>query len=284
MKNFKGKVAVVTGAASGIGYALAEEFLKRGTHVVLADVDQESLAGSIATLSSEYDAQCVGIDVDVSKRESVEALAESVFSMFGAVHFLCNNAGVGAGFDIGNTSYDDFEWVLGVNLWGVIYGVKTFLPLMEKQEEECHIVNTASTAGIVAGYGSIPYAVSKHGIVALSEAVFFDLEERGSNTGISVLCPYATATRIIESDRNRPENLSEKSKLPTSEKQLETLGKMFQSVVNGVKPEEIAKLTMTAIDTKQFYIVPTDELNESITERGRAIVSGANPEAKLTFS
>lgn len=283
MQDFAGKVAVVTGAASGIGYALAEEFLKVGMHVVLADVDEEYLAKQVAALSSKYSTQCVAIDTDVSKRESVEALADSVFSMFGEVHLLCNNAGVGAGFSVGDTSYDDWEWVLGVNLWGVIHGVKTFLPLMEKQNTQCHIVNTASTAGIVAGYGSVPYAVSKHGIVALSEAMYFDLKERESNTSVSVLCPFATATRILESDRNRPEHLTEKSALPTSKKQLETLGNMVQSVANGVPPQEVAKRTLTAIENDQFYVLPTNELNEAIVARAQLIVQGDSPISELTF-
>ena len=204
MKEFKGKVAVVTGAASGIGRGLADRFAAEGMHVIIADVEQAALD------AAETDMRSAGADVlavrtDVSDAASVEALATAAVERFGGVHVLCNNAGVGGGPTSWETSLEDWQWVLGVNLWGVINGIRSFVPLMLKQGEEAHIVNTASVAGLIAGAGNASYTASKFGVVGLSEVLHHELlAASGGKVKVSVLCPALTNTRIIEAGRNHP--------------------------------------------------------------------------------
>lgn len=275
MKHFNGKISVITGAASGIGEALAQQSLQEGMYVVLADIEEETLENTANQLRGEFGDKLITHITDVSDKRSIESLAKKTLDHYGAAHLLFNNAGVGAGFNIGNTSYDDWEWVLGVNLWGVIYGTKTFLPILEAQDEECHIVNTSSTTGILPGYGSVPYAVSKHGVVALSEAVYFDLAERKSNTGISVLCPGGTATNILKSDRNRPDHYTERSKLPNSKEYLDALFQMVRNVKGGMSAQNLASIAFKGIRENKLYITSQEDLDEAVLGRAHSILSGS---------
>src|SRR5215213_2544837 len=206
MKEFSGKVAVITGAASGIGRGLAEACAREGMKVVLADVDEAALAQAERELK-DAGAEVLAVRTDVSKADDVEALARRALDAFGAVHLLFNNAGVGAGTTVWESTLADWEWVLGVNLWGVIHGVRTFVPLMLEQADECHIVNTASMAGLVSGPALGVYKVTKHGVVALSETLCCELAIMRSKIGVSVLCPGGVNTRIMDSERVRPAGL-----------------------------------------------------------------------------
>ncbi len=201
MELSNGSVAVVTGAASGIGAALARAFAAAGCSVVLADVDAVALDAVAATMEEEV----LTVVTDVSVAADLEHLAETAFNRFGAVHVLCNNAGVSTFNPVVAQSLDDWRWVLGVNLWGVIHGVQAFLPRMTAKGQPAHIVNTSSLAGLASGLPSLgPYNVSKVGVVALSETLRMELAMAGSPVGVSVLCPGSTPTRILESERNRP--------------------------------------------------------------------------------
>src|SRR5947207_7442153 len=188
MKNFQGKVSVVTGAASGVGRGLAEKSAALGMKVVLADVEESVLKQAEAELQASG-AQVLAVRTDVSQADEVEALAKITFETYGAVHLLFNNAGVGAGTTVWESSLADWKWVLGVNLWGVIHGIHFFVPRMLAQDTEGHIVNTASMAGLLSGPGQSIYKVSKHGVVTLSETLYYDLTLRNASLKVSVLCP-----------------------------------------------------------------------------------------------
>lgn len=262
MKDFQGKVAVVTGAASGIGRALAEKCAREGMRVVLADVEEQAL------LQAAHELKAMGADVlairtDVSKAEQVEALATQAFATYGAVHLLFNNAGVGAGTTIWESSLDDWQWVLGVNLWGVIHGIHFFVPRMLAQSDEGYIVNTASSAGFVAHAGTGIYKASKHAVVSLSETLFLELAERTTRLKTSILCPEWVQTRIMESDRNRPSELSNASPYQSmSPETLAGIQKQFQEIQKGRPPAQVADITFDAIREERFYIFthPTTKL------------------------
>lgn len=277
MRDFKNKVAVVTGAASGIGYALAAKCLSEGMQVVLADVEEAALEEAIQKLQTSGFNSVFPVVTNVGVREEIVALAEKAVSQFGAVHLLFNNAGVGAGASPRDTTYDDWEWVINVNLWSVIYGLKTFLPILESQEGDCHIVNTASVAGITYGAMSAPYSVTKHGVVALTESLYFENLNKGSNVGASVLCPGFTATNILNSERNRPKDLPQKT-IVESTPEREIFIEQFTNLVrNGLPPAELANLVFDGIRAKRLYIVTSDASNETILERSRYITTGENP-------
>ena len=197
------KVAVITGAASGIGRGLAERFAAEGMKVVLADVEEEALAKLEADLKAK-DATVLTVRTDVSNATEVENLAVQTLEAFGAVHILCNNAGVVCSRPVWEHTLADWEWVLGVNLWGVIHGIRSFVPRMLAQGNECHIVNTASILGLVSGSGEGIYKVSKHGVVVLSETLADELAQKGANIQVHVLCPGWVRTGILDSARNRP--------------------------------------------------------------------------------
>src|SRR5207248_8286700 len=206
MKDFQGKVAVVTGAASGIGRALAGKSMQEGMKVVLADVEESALKQAEDELKASG-AEVLAVRTDVSKAGEVEALAQQAFATYGAVHLLCNNAGVGAGTTVWGSSLADWQWVLGVNLWGVIHGIHFFVPRMLAQGSEGHIVNTASAAGLISSPGLGIYKVAKHGVVTLSETLALELAARGAKLKASVLCPEWVNTRIMDAERNRPQGL-----------------------------------------------------------------------------
>ena len=206
-----GSVAVVTGGASGIGAALGHAFAAAGCSVVLADVDSSALDAVAGTVEGEV----LTVVTDVSVATDVERLAEVAFDRFGAVHVVCNNAGVSTFNPVVAQTLDDWRWVLGVNLWGVVHGVQAFLPRLLSQGEPAYIVNTSSLAGLASGLPSLgPYNVSKVGVVALSETLRMELAMAGAPVGVSVLCPGSTPTAILESERNRPAALGTETRVP----------------------------------------------------------------------
>src|SRR4051812_45866109 len=281
MREFAGKVAVVTGAASGIGLGMATRFAEEGMKVVMADVEEPVLNASVTKLrQQEYDV--LGVVTDVSSGASVEALRDKAIEAYGKVHIVCNNAGVGgrgAASEIWGATEKDWQWALGVNLWGVINGVKTFVPLMLEQGEEGHIVNTASVAGVVPG--TRVYSVTKHGVVALTEALFYDLEQAGAKLHCSVLCPGVINTNIMYSNRNRPETLSDDPSsgdlTPEGKARADRIKHLAET--QGMQPEQLADMVFNAIRDEQFWILTHDDYDNNIRNRMEGILNRTNPVA-----
>jgi len=278
MREFTGKVAVVTGAASGIGRGLAQRFAAEGMRVVLADIEQDALERAAAEMAAGG-ATVLPVRTDVASAESVEELARRTIDEFGAAHIVCNNAGVsGRGFGW-EASLEDWTWTLGVNLWGVIHGVRSFVPRMIAGGEEGHIVNTASLAGLITNAGASPYAVSKHGVVALSEGLFLQLQARGHPIGVSVLCPGYVNTRILDAERNRPAELrtgvadsSEEDPAMAAARQW-----MRERLQSGMAPSEVAEKVVDAIREGRLYVLTHPELTPAVEQRMRNIIEGRNP-------
>jgi NAD(P)-dependent dehydrogenase (short-subunit alcohol dehydrogenase family) len=277
MKDFHGKVAVITGAASGIGRGIAERCVGEGMKVVLADVDEAGLSKAETELKAAG-GTVLGISTDVSERSDVERLAGRAVDAFGQVHLLFNNAGVAAGGPPWLATWNDWEWVIGVNLWGVIHGVKIFTPLMLAQNTECHIVNTASAAGLIVGGTFAPYSVTKHAVVALSESLYLTLQQRNSPIKVSVLCPGLVRTNIANAERNRPAELRNEP-VPVTPEIEAGMAAMRAAIASGVAPGEVAAAVFDAIRKEQFYILPHPEWTEVIQLRTHKLLRTENPES-----
>jgi NAD(P)-dependent dehydrogenase (short-subunit alcohol dehydrogenase family) len=275
MRDFEGKVAVVTGAASGIGKALAERFAREGMKVVLTDIEKAALDDAVQTLRRE-EHEVVGVVADVSSAESVDSLAAEAVATFGKVHVLCNNAGVlGANRPLWECSLRDWQWTVGVNLWGVIHGVRSFVPLMLAHGEEGHVVNTASVAGLIPGGGI--YGITKHAVVSLSESLYTQLRQHEEKIGVSALCPGFVATNLIDSERNRPAHLmNETTEAPTAE-MLAGRAAARERLAGGMAPANIADAVVEAVKEDRFYILPHPEYDEMIQRRMENILKRQNP-------
>lgn len=275
MNEFVGKTAVVTGAGSGIGRALAGRFAAEGMRVVLADVQQDALEQAHAELR-ESGADAIAVRTDVRKLEDLQALERAAVEAFGKVHVLCNNAGVGGGGPVWEATAGDWQWVLDVNLWGPIHGVRTFMPGMIAHGEEGHVVNTASMAGMVAGPFMGAYNVSKFGVVALSETLFHDLKIANANIGVSVLCPGFVSTNIGDSGRNRPDEYGEPAVRINPD---DARAEMFrQMLANGMPPPELAGIVFEAIRKRRFYILTHPDMKPAIERRMNNILSEQPPD------
>ena len=280
MKNFNAKVAVITGAASGLGREFANRAAGLGMHLVLADIEQQGLDQAEAELAAGG-ATVLAMCCDVRKGVQVQALADAAMVRFGAVHLLFNNAGVGSGGLIWENTEADWEWVLGVNLWGVIHGVRIFTPLMlacaaRDPSFEGHIVNTASMAGLLNAPTMGVYNVSKHAVVSLSETLYHDLQLTDAPIGASVLCPYFVPTGISESHRNRPSDVSMTAGQTAS--QLAAQAMTSKAVQSGkVSAYDVARLTFEAVANGRFYIYSHPGALGNVTERMDDIVHQRNP-------
>jgi len=275
MHDFKDKVAVITGGASGIGLAMARAFAADGMKIVIGDIEREALDAAKATIEQDG-AECATVLCDVSKREEVAKLAAETINAFGKVNVVCNNAGVGFGGPSWEIDIEDWEWVLGVDLWGVIYGVHEFVPRILEAGEPGYIINTASMAGLAAGPGMAPYNVSKFGVVALSECLYHEMQLLGAPVGVSVLCPGWVQSKITDSSRNRPGG-------PVADEDLHPLAQALnerirQAVSAGLTPEYVSELVVQAVREDKFYILPHSSWKVVIEGRMRNIVDERNPE------
>ena len=275
MHDLKNRVAVITGAADGIGKELALKGAAEGMKLVLADIQKDNLDRFVEQLTAGG-AAAVGIRVDVSRAEDVEALANLAYDTFGAVHLLINNAGVGLVKNAWETTAKDWEWVMGVNLYGVANGLNAFIPRMLAAGEEGHVVNTSSMAGLLSAPSMAAYNASKFGVVALSEGLHHDLTLHNARIKVSVLCPAWVKTRIAESDRLRPGG--ERNELTALDKVTEAAGlSMLKAVQSGMEPAEIAEATFAAIRDDRFYIITHPESKAGIRTRMEDILLERQP-------
>ncbi len=276
METLEGKVAVVTGAASGIGLGLTEAFASRGMKVVMADVEEEALAREADRLT-RANFEVMPQVTDVSSFESVSALADAAETRFGAVHVLCNNAGVSGGGGarpIWAQGPKDWDWVMGVNFYGVVNGLRAFTPRMIAHGEAGHIVNTSSILGLVSGGGSI-YSVSKHAVARLSEGLYRDLKAANAPIGVTLLCPGMIATNIITSVRNRPAKLAESEPDPAQRAALAAMDARFKT--HGMAPREVGEKVAQAILDDQFYLLTHAENMEGVKRRFEDILNLRDP-------
>jgi len=275
VKNFRDRVAVVTGAASGIGLALSERFAAEGMKIVMADVEAGALETAAEGLRRKARA-VLASRVDVSRPDDVERLARETYQTFGAAHVLCNNAGVAVIGAAHEHTLADWQWVIGVNLWGVIHGVRAFLPRMLAGGDEGHIVNTASMAGLTTAPFMSVYDVTKHGVVALSESMYKEGQLTGSPIGVSVVCPGLIDTNIMRSSRNRPEELAEAGKTGAMAQAFgQSLG---DRLAGGYPPSEVAAQVFEGIREGRFYIVPAQpEVKAGIAIRAQDLIELRNP-------
>jgi len=279
MRDVAGRVAVVTGGASGIGRGMAEVFAAAGMKIVLADIDEARVVETARALEKSG-AEVLPLRSDVSKQDEVDLLAQRALDAFGAVHVVCNNAGVAhGGVPTWESTLHDWEWIVGVNLMGVVHGVRAFTPLLLAQGGEGHIVNTASMAGLISGAGNALYGVTKHAVVALSEALFNELRAIESTVHVSVLCPGWINTEILRSsERNQPEavrhNRPEVRTTPESEirrKQVESL------LAAGLSPVKVGELVLAAIREERFWILTHPEWKGAIRHRLENVLEERDP-------
>jgi NAD(P)-dependent dehydrogenase (short-subunit alcohol dehydrogenase family) len=276
MKEFTGRVAVVTGGASGIGRAMADRFAAAGMKIVLADIEEYALQQAEFDMRAQG-ATVLGVVTDVAQAESVEALAQKTMDAFGGVHIVCNNAGVGGGYGLSWTQpLKNWEWGFGVNLFGVVHGIRTFVPLMLNQDTEGHIVNTASVAGLISSpYISI-YDATKFAVMTISESLHLELELQKARIKVSVLCPGFVKTNLNTSERNRPTDLQ--VKMPQlSQTEILFASLMFAATTSGTSPAEIAEKVFAAIQNEQFYILTNPEFLPFLRMRIEAILNQQNP-------
>ena len=278
MQDFTGKVAVITGAASGIGRALTEKCLAEGMQVVMADIEEKALQQAVKELQAAGQNAILPVKTNVAILDEIENLKQQAVDNFGAVHLLFNNAGVGGGGNAWDSTEKDWEWVLGVNLWSVIHGLRVFVPQMIAQDTQCHIVNTASVAGLLGASTNAGYAVTKHGVVALTEILYRDLEAQNLKIGASVLCPGLIDTRIMDSGRNRPASLINDEVPAALTKEQEAGRAAFAAALKeGMKPEQLAEIVFAGIRANQLYIQTHDVFNPMILTRANNITTGTNP-------
>ncbi|MEO1060717.1 MAG: SDR family NAD(P)-dependent oxidoreductase [Actinomycetota bacterium] len=269
------QVAVVTGGASGIGLALGRAFAARGAAVSLADVEADALDEAVESIVSGG-GRAIGSVVDVSDADAVTGLAARTAAELGPVDVVCNNAGVGVNGPAWKASLADWRWVLDVNLWGVIHGVRAFVPAMVERGRG-HVVNTASLAGLVSYPEMGVYNVSKHAVVTLSETLWHELKRDDTGVGVTVVCPGLVNTRIIEADRNRPDRLrSDDDQMTGSSEERRAAARAVYD--QAMSPDELAAIVLDAVDGDQLYVIPDDAYDHRLRQRHEAIAARRDPE------
>lgn len=274
MQELDGRVAVITGGASGIGLALARRFATQGMRIVIGDVEEPALKVAVDELT-DGGADAIGVPTDVTDPEQVEELARAAETRFGAIHIACNNAGVGAGGLSWEAPLETWQWVIGVNLWGVIHGVRSFVPRIIEQDAG-HVVNTASVAGLVAAPFMGPYNASKHAVVAISETLHHELALMAPHVKVSVLCPAWVNTRIGESERNRPGHLA----VERGEQESLMQSALAGFLANGLDPAAVAERVHDAIVADRFWVLTHDNEDAWMTavrNRAHSVTEGINP-------
>ncbi|MDE0134292.1 MAG: SDR family NAD(P)-dependent oxidoreductase [Acidimicrobiaceae bacterium] len=290
METMTGRVAVVTGAASGIGKALALGFAGEGANVVLADIEEEPLRAAEAEVAG-HGVEALGVITDVTDADSVGALAQATIDRFGAVHMVCNNAGVGGGGLIRNQQLVDWKWVVDVCLWGVIHGVHHFLPHLIEAEES-HIMSTASVAGLMSVPGLGPYNAAKYGVVAIMETLHLEMQrDRNADVGVSVLCPGVVRTNIATAQRNRPTELRrERRPRPEGEAPSETAdarrrnANIAAALERGMDPAQVAAKVIEAMYERRFWVLSHPELLADVNHRNQQLADLENPTIYTSFT
>lgn len=282
MHTLRDKVAVITGGGSGLGRELASCCARRGMQVVLADVDEAGMQGTLARLAEEApQARCAARRVDVAKPSEIEELADFVWQQFGAAHLLFNNAGVSVNGPVWEYTEADWRWVLGVNLLGVAWGIKVFVPRFIAQGEG-HVVNTASAAGWMSPPGSGIYNATKAAVVSLSETLALDLKDAGAPIGVTVLCPAFFPTAIVDAERNRPPELADTA--PPSELRLRRQEQMRHAVERGrLSAAQIAEIALQAVEEGRFYVFPHPKVKALVRARAEAVEHERDPFDPLAF-
>ncbi|MGB4863757.1 MAG: SDR family NAD(P)-dependent oxidoreductase [Tepidiformaceae bacterium] len=285
MQEFKDRVAVVTGAASGMGLAFAHKFAEEGMSVVLADIEAEALSMAEAAVKA-HGGKVAAVRTNVMTQQDIENLADTAFNTFGNVHILVNNAGVAASAATlrsrpWETPMSDWEWTWGVNFMGVLYGIRAFIPRMLENGEEGHIVNTASMAGLLTGAN--PYNVSKHSVVCLTEGIYKEFKGMGAKLSASVLCPGLIKTAILDAERNRPPEFGPATETGDQRSEVQQFSAMFTAAINsGYEPEDVAQQVFEAIRDDKFYIFPAQEnILGSVRARMEDIINQRNPAITL---
>ena len=287
MKEFKGRVAVVTGAASGMGLAFAHRFAEEGMKVVLADIESEPMAMAEASLKAKG-ADVIAVRTNVMLEDDINRLADAAFSAYGNVHILCNNAGVAATAATlrsrpWESPLSDWEWTFGVNFMGVLYGIRAFIPRMLENGDEGHIVNTASMAGLLSGANA--YNVSKHAVVCLTEGIYREFKGMGAKLSASVLCPGLIRTAILDAERNRPPEFGPATDRAALRPDVQDWAAGFEAALRqGIEPEEVATMVFEAIRDDQFYIFPAQpEVFDVLKTRREDIIFQRNPTLSVVF-
>ncbi len=265
MDSVRDKVAFITGAASGIGFGLASVFSREGMRVVMADVEEKALELAAGALA-EGGAEVVPVQLDVTDRDAMARARDRALDAYGAVHLLCNNAGVNAAGPLYRVTYEDWDWVLGVNLGGVVNGVTAFLPELMRHGRDAHVVNTASVGGLVGMPGLGIYNAAKFGVVGLSEALPADLMESG--VGVSVLCPGVVRTALTTSDRNRPAHLTSGQATATGESDEPSAN---EASAMGTEPLDLAEQVLEGVLENRFFLCTHPEFREIVAERNAVL-------------
>jgi len=277
MKKFDGRVAVITGAGSGMGEAMAWRFARAGMKIVVADIDVGA-ANKVSDALQAAGHQALAVRTDVAKAADVQSLADQAFATFGTVDLLCNNAGVvpsGRFRPVWEYPLEDWQWSLDVNLMGIAHGLRSFVPRMLAQGTEGHIVTTASVAGLVSGAGSPVYSAAKHAAVRITEALYASLRELNAPIGVTLLCPGLVNTRIYESERNRPQALRPEGGAAEESTELKAIAADLYA--GAISPEEVADQVFAAVSENQFYLLTTNAFDEEIRNRMQAILERRNP-------
>ncbi|PZU62070.1 MAG: short-chain dehydrogenase/reductase SDR [Brevundimonas sp.] len=276
MREFKGKCAVITGAGSGIGAALARRAAAEGMNVVLADIAEDQARAVGDSLAG---VEALVVRCDVTEEANVNALADAAYDRFGSVDLLCNNAGIvpgGRHRKAWEYSVADWDWSLGVNLYGVVHGMRAFVPRMIEAGRPAHILNTASVAGVVSGSGSVCYGAAKHAVVRATEGLYAGLKEMGAPIGVTMLSPGLVATGIYDAEKRRPDRFASPEGAPTESAELEQMREELYR--NATTPEEAADIAFQGIIDNQFYVFTTTAFDPAVASRAEDILARRNPE------